>query len=372
MSTANQFRQTAKGLETRPCYEFGAFVLDTIQHALLKQGTPVPLTPKTYDTLLILVQNNGRMLSKEELMQALWPDSFVEESNLTQQVSMIRKALGESASEPRYIVTVPGCGYRFTAQPNVAADDEPSHRRVSGIPVLEFASDAKGLAAAPARLDLNGASVPAISVSDAPLPFRVPRTLLVVAISAVLLVVVAVIVVARFPSALRSKLLQTVTPRSLAILPLQNIRQDAASDFLGFSLADAVITKLDYVSSLTVRPSTAVEKYRDKVIDIQLAAADLKVDTLVTGSFIRDGNNLRITYQLVDVKTDKILGAGAIDLKYDNLLSVHDNVAEQIVAKLELNLSPAEAERIKPEAPINPLAYEFYLRGVDLYGQHKF
>jgi|HubBroStandDraft_2_1064218.scaffolds.fasta_scaffold33997_1 DNA-binding winged helix-turn-helix (wHTH) protein/TolB-like protein len=372
MTTANQFRQTVKGLETRPCYEFGPFVLDTLQHALLREGAAVPLTPKTYDTLLILVQNCGRMLSKEELMQALWPDSFVEESNLTQQVSMIRKALGESASEPGYIVTVPGCGYRFTAELKPAASDEPSDRRVSGKPVLQFASDAKGPAAAPARVDPSGASVPAIAVCDAPLPFRIPRTLLVVAVSAVLLVVVAVIVVGRFPSALRSKSLQTVAPRSLAILPLQNIRQDTASDFLGFSLADAVITKLDYVSSLTVRPSTAVEKYRGKLIDIASVGSDLKVDTLLTGSFLRDGDNLRITYQLIEVKTDKILGRGTIDVKYDNLLRVQDQVAEEIINKLQLNLSPSEAQRIKPVAPVSPLAYEYYLRGVDLHSQHKF
>ena len=74
-------------------YEFGPFVLDTVQHLLLKEQEPVTLTPKTYDALLVLVRNSGRMLPKEELMAALWPDSFVEESNLTQQVSMIRKAL---------------------------------------------------------------------------------------------------------------------------------------------------------------------------------------------------------------------------------------------------------------------------------------
>jgi TolB-like protein len=152
----------------------------------------------------------------------------------------------------------------------------------------------------------------------------------------------------------------------------ENLRQNHDDDFLGFSLADAVITKLNYVSSLTVRPSAAVEKYRDQIVDVQAAAAELKVDTLLTGNFIRDGNNLRITYQLIDAKHNEVVGAGATNLNYDNLLAVHDNVAEQIVTKLELNLSPAEAERIKPESPINPLAYEFYLRGVDLHGQHKF
>jgi TolB-like protein/Tfp pilus assembly protein PilF len=214
--------------------------------------------------------------------------------------------------------------------------------------------------------------VPSIGGSDVLPRFRIPRTLLAVAVSAAFLVVVTVIVVTKSPSALRPKPLQTGTPRSLAILPLQNIRQDTASDFLGFSLADAVITKLDYVSSLTVRPSTTVEKYRGKLIDIASVGSDLKVDTVLTGNFLRDGDNLRITYQLIEIKTEKILGRGTIDVKYDNLLRVQDQVAEEIINKLQLNLSPSEAQRIKPVASVSPLAYEYYLRGIDLHSQHKF
>jgi TolB-like protein len=165
---------------------------------------------------------------------------------------------------------------------------------------------------------------------------------------------------------------QSTAPRSLAILPLQNRGEDSRSDFLGLSLADVLITKLAYVSSLSVRPSAAIEKYRGTAIDLQKVAADLKVDTLLTGSFIRDGDNLRITYQLVDAKTEKILGQGVIDLKYDNLLAVQDKVTRQLISELQLNLSPVEADHLKPEASVSPLAYEYFLQGLDLYGQHKF
>lgn len=106
MSTADQFRPTVGGPGSLPSYAFGSFVWDTLQHALLKEGKPVALTPKTYDTLLVLVRNSGRMLAKEEHMNTLWPNSFVKESNLTQQVSMIRRTLGESASDPRYIALI--------------------------------------------------------------------------------------------------------------------------------------------------------------------------------------------------------------------------------------------------------------------------
>ncbi len=161
-------------------------------------------------------------------------------------------------------------------------------------------------------------------------------------------------------------------PRRLAILPLRNLRQDATDDFLGFSLADAVITKLSAVSSLTVRPSSSVEKYRDKTLELARVATELNVDTVLTGSFIRDGKDLRITYQLIDAKTDKILGRDTIDVKYEKLLAVQDDVAQKIIKGLELNLSPAEQEQIKPDEPVNPLAYEYYLRGVDLMGKHNF
>jgi len=159
---------------------------------------------------------------------------------------------------------------------------------------------------------------------------------------------------------------------SLAILPFRNMKQDPENDFLGFSLADAIITKLGYISALTVRPSSSVDKYRNQTIDPRNVAADLNVDTLLTGSFIRDGDDLRITSQLIDVKSDKILWRDAIDLKYDKLLTVQDRVSQEIIKGLELNLSPTEAANLRREKPINTAAYEDYLRGIDLYSLNQF
>jgi DNA-binding winged helix-turn-helix (wHTH) protein/TolB-like protein/Tfp pilus assembly protein PilF len=377
MSTGNQFRQTLQGPGCPASYEFGPFVLDIIQHALLKEGKPVPLTPKTYDTLLVLVQNSGRMLPKDELMKALWPHSFVEESNLTQQVSMIRRALGESPSDPRYVVTVPGRGYRFIAEVRIWAGEKATlhsydspEAAVTG--AIDHRNGTTGVNVNWERIAQASAPPPALQQSEnrrtAP---SIPSIAFRVAIAGLL--TLAVFAIARSGYEWRSRIAHPqAKPRSLAILPLHNLKQDPADDFLGFSLADAVVTKLDYVSSLTTRPSAAVEKYRNQVIDIQKVAADLNVDTLLTGTFIHDDDDLRITYQLIDGKSERILGRGAIDLKYDKLLRVQDRVAQRIIKDLELNLSPSEAERIKPDAPVNPLAYEYYLRGVDLHGRHIF
>ncbi len=161
-------------------------------------------------------------------------------------------------------------------------------------------------------------------------------------------------------------------PRSLAVLPFRNLKQDSETDFLGFSLADEIITKLSYVNTLNIRPSSSVDKYRNQVIDPKKVAADLNVDTLLTGSFIKDGDDLRITTQLIDVKPDKILWRDAIDVKYDKLLTVQDYVSQQIIRELEVSLSPTEAANLKPEKPIDALAYEYYLRGIDLYSLNQF
>jgi TolB-like protein len=160
--------------------------------------------------------------------------------------------------------------------------------------------------------------------------------------------------------------------RTLAILPFQSLREDPKSDFLGFSLADAVITKLDYVSSLSVRPSSAVERYRSQSIDIPKVAGELHVDTVLTGNFVRDGQDLRITSQLIDVKTQSILWTRTFDLKYDRLLTVQDSVAREIIRGLKVSLSPQEAERLNRGKPVDPVAYEYYLRGVDLYSRNDF
>ena len=108
------------------------------------------------------------------------------------------------------------------------------------------------------------------------------------------------------------------------------------------------------------------------MIDLQKIGADLRVDTLLTGTFIHDGDHLRITYQLIDVKTEKILGRDMIERKYENLFTVQDEVTQQIIKGLALDLSPSEAAQMNRREPVNPVAYEYYLRGVDLMSNHDF
>jgi DNA-binding winged helix-turn-helix (wHTH) protein/TolB-like protein len=340
---------------------FADFEVDIRAGQLRQNGIRIHLQDQPFRLLAALLESAGELVTREELRSRLWPaDTFVDfDHRLAVAVSKLRDALKDSAESPQFIETVGRRGYRFMV--GVEWVDRVLPNRSETDDAQSAASEIPTTPEHPGRI-----AAPHLWAHAK----RNQRFLVFVV--GVVLVLVSSVGITKFTHLLRPKTIAPVEPRSLAILPLQNLRQNPEDDFLGFSLADAVITKLNYVSSLAVRPSAAVEKYRDKVVDVQSAAADLKVDTLLTGNFIREGNDLRITYQLVDAKNDKVLGAGTIDLKYYNLLAVHDRVAEQIVTKLELNLSPAEAERIKPETPINPLAYEFYLRGVDFYGQHKF
>ena len=340
------------------------------------------LAPKAFELLLFLVQNPGRLLSKDQIMHAVWPNSFVEEANLTVSISLLRKVMGEKEGNLRYIETVPKKGYRFIASvrevqcgPAVMPKSEDDSSREAQ--VLQFQSGLIGpvLTVVPPVVETGEQNrardgPPITSSTPAHSESSLRRMATFGLVILVLLVSAAVYFVHRKQAT--SSLRLAPVQGSLAILPLRNLRQNPKDDFLGFSLADAVITKLGPVSSLIVRPSSAIEKYKGQTIDPRKVAADLNVDTLLTGTFIHEGDDLRITYQLIDGKTEKILGRDIINLKYEKLLTVQDDVTQQIIKGLALNLSPSEAAKLKLEEPVIPLAYEYYLRGVDLMGSHDF
>jgi DNA-binding winged helix-turn-helix (wHTH) protein/TolB-like protein len=341
-----------------PLVRFANFEVDLRAGELRRDGSKVRLQEQPFRLLTALMESAGEVVSREDLRQRLWSaDTFVDfDHRLAVAVNKLRDALRDSFEKPRFVETVGRRGYRFLGQLQFT-DSSAVDSRI-GIdqipPVLpQPAEDAQ-------RPKLT---TPSQTHSRA--------TGLVLFLFAALVICLGVIALSRFFHTASGKRTPSV-PRSLAILPLQNHGQDSSSDFLGLSLADVLITKLAYVNSLSIRPSAAIEKYRGTTIDIQKVAADLKVDALLTGSFIREGENLRITYQLVDAKTEKILGQGVIDLKYDNLLTVQDKVCSQLISKLQLSLSPEEQEHLKPENPASPSAYEYFLQGLDFYGQHKF
>jgi DNA-binding winged helix-turn-helix (wHTH) protein/TolB-like protein len=338
-----------------PIVRFANFDVDVRAGELRKDGIRVRLQEQPFLLLTVLLESAGEVVTREELRKRLWSmDTFVDfDHRVAVAVSKLREALRDSAEKPQFVETVGRRGYRFVGhiEPAVAAFVEAPAS--SGETPSSQAPEQRELSPSP------------------PLPSTPSRARVTLLLCAACVLLLGLVAVTRL---LHNRTREEHLPltHSLAILPLQNRGQDATSDFLGLSLADVLITKLAYISSLSVRPSAAIEKYRGAPIDIEKAAADLKVESLLTGSFIRDGNNLRITYQLVEAKSEKILRQGVIDLKYDNLLAVQDKVSSQLISQLQLSLSPSEEARLKPENPVNPLAYEDFLQGLDFYGQHKF
>jgi DNA-binding winged helix-turn-helix (wHTH) protein/TolB-like protein len=343
-------------------YEFCRFRFDPENHSLESDGRPIALTPKAFEILQVLVQNGNRLTSKEELMSRVWPDSFVEEANLTVNISVLRRQLGEAPDGQQYIETVPTKGYRF-AVPVLARPNQ-----IHSEPFRVQDGEGEQALASPAAPATAPAAIPAQPQAVGGWSWWSRSGLLLLSLLAILLL--GLLYRARW----RKPEPQPIAKlhRRLAVLPFQNIRHDAGTDYLGFSLADAVITKLGYVSEISVRPSYAVQKYGSQTIDIPQLAADLNVDTLLIGTYLREGEYLRIACQLIDVKTDDILWRGAFDLRYDRLLTVQDEVAQKTVQGLELTLTGPEAGKLRTNPNVNPAAYEYYLRGVDLYSKGDF
>ncbi len=344
--------------QSKVLYEFGVFQLDPDERLLLCRGEAVPLTPRAFDTLLLLVENSGHRLRKDELIEKLWPDSFVGENSLAQNISALRKALDEDSSGQQYIETLPKLGYRFTAP-------------VVRVQASEF-SEKSTPAPADSRLGtVTETRQDAAPQSGSTAAHSAVRRKTIVGVAA-LLGITALAVIAYVLFARKSQSPPAPAPLRLAVLPFRNLKQNNETDFLGFSLADAVIAKLGYVNTLIVRPSAYIDKYRNQTIDPRQVADDLKVDLLLTGSFIKEGDDLRITAQLVDVNRNQFVWQDTMDLKYDKLSTVQDEVTANVIRGLQLNLSPAEKENLSRDTPANALAYEYFLHGVDLYSRNDF
>ncbi|MBA2493779.1 MAG: protein kinase [Acidobacteria bacterium] len=160
--------------------------------------------------------------------------------------------------------------------------------------------------------------------------------------------------------------------KSVAILPFKNLSQDPASNFYEFALADAVITELAQLHSLIVRPSSVIAKYQGKEFDPREVGRELRVHAVLSASFLRAGDKLRVTAQLLDVLTGDILWSDRIDAQGSDILALQDIIAQRILDGLRLELSSTEQEKLGRRSTDNPQAYEEFLRGRDNFGRFIF
>jgi DNA-binding winged helix-turn-helix (wHTH) protein/TolB-like protein len=298
-------------------YRFEGFALDVRARALLgADGTPVALTAKAFDVLAYLVAQRERFVGKDELLQAVWPGRVVEENNLVQAVSALRRALGTDASEHRYVVTVPGRGYRFIAD------------------VVEEAFDAT--VAAP----------------------RTPSTRTpVVVVALVLLVATGALLAWRLRPAPDAG-----NAPALAVLPFPSLSAGPRDQLLELGLADTLITRLSRSTALQVRPLAAVQRYAGARHDPLAAARALHVDYVVEGSSQRAGDAIRVNARLLSVADGRTLWADTVDAPLARAFTVQDRLASAIAAALSLRLA-ADDRHHSPCDGSDAAAYRAYLAG---------
>ena len=339
-------------LETNQLYEFGPFRADGVRRLLFRDGQPVPLTSKAFDTLLVLIRNRDRVLDKDALLKAIWPNSFVEEANLAQNVSALRKALGELPGEHRYIATVPGRGYRFVAevQPMSTVETELTvERRTTAELVVEEEFEEED-AKVPARR-----SLPALKTA---------------AVTSLLLAAGLVTVAGWRIWKDRSAGAPDVTAaRSIAVLPFQSLDAQGQKA-LGLGLADAVITKLSNLHELVVRPTSSILKYDGPSGDRWAAGRDLDVEALLEGNVQQAGDRFRVTVQLLRVRDRKPLWAETFDESFTSIFAIEDAISERVAQALAVKLAQGEKRRMDRRYTANLEAYRNYLDG--RYAEFRF
>jgi len=338
--------------EIKEIYDFDGFRLDAGRRLVTRAGEPIALTSKALETLLFLVRNRDRVLSKDEMMAAVWPDSFVEEVNLAQNISALRKALGESPGENRFIATVPGKGYRFVCEVREAGkESEPvllSRRTRAELVLVEESDEDARLGAEERRA----------------LPEGRPRLFRGTALVWAIAVLVCVLAVAGFYLWRRHQAnTNGASPGSLAVLPFQPLGNEPDSDHLGLGVADAVITKLSNIRELPVRPTDVVIRYNDPKTDPLKAARDIGVDSVVSGKIQRSGDHIRVTVQMVRVRDGRALWAQIFDEKMADIFAVEDAISEQIVRALAVKLASEEKIQLQRHYTDNVEAYRNYLQG---------
>jgi TolB-like protein/DNA-binding winged helix-turn-helix (wHTH) protein/Tfp pilus assembly protein PilF len=340
------------------CYEFGPFRIDAAKRILLREGQPVPLKPKVFETLLVLVEKSGRDLDKDELMQSIWPDTTVEENNLTQNISAIRKALGERRDEHRYIVTIPGRGYRFVADVRRATVNGVA----ANVDVIEGQSEGVEANSSTMALPAAGTLPQVLTV-----PQTRPRRLRWLAAAALLSLMVIGLVVAlprfRRGSNTSSPVETNRSIGSIAVLPFKPLGAREGDEYIGQGMADALITRLSKSRRLTVRSTGAVLRYNSPAQDSLAAGRELGVDSVLDGKLQHEGDRVRVTVQLVRVRDGASLWAETFDEKFTDIFAMQDSISDQVVKALTLELSREERERMRKRYTENTEAYQAFLKG---------
>jgi TolB-like protein/Tfp pilus assembly protein PilF len=150
----------------------------------------------------------------------------------------------------------------------------------------------------------------------------------------------------------------------IAVLPFSNLRADPETDYLGFAIANQIIGGLVYLKNISVRPSSSIRKYEKQAIDSKEVGDELQVDYVLIGNYLKEANIIRLTVELVEVNTNKMIWREPIEVDFNNVFELQDTVAQMVVEGMNVQFSQQEMNRIRKDIPENPLAYEYYLRSI--------
>jgi DNA-binding winged helix-turn-helix (wHTH) protein/tetratricopeptide (TPR) repeat protein len=286
-------------------YRFGDFNVDAAKRLLTRGGSRIYLTPKVFDVLLLLVQRHGEIVSKDQLIREIWHDSIVEETSLTRNISVLRKLLGETPDEHKYILTVPGTGYRFVA----AVETDASRADIANTP------DRPGFPAGEAGKRAHQPAPP---------------------------------------------------PTRIIVLPFRILRPDAETDFLAFSLPDAITSSLAGLQSVVVRSSRTASRLAEAGTEMKTIARRAEVDAVVTGTLLRLGDQVRVSTELCDAASSTVLWSSAAQWPLSHVFQLHDGIVRRVIESLSLRLSRREQQLLRHDVPATARAYECYLRANQL------
>ncbi|MGH8274111.1 MAG: winged helix-turn-helix domain-containing protein [Gammaproteobacteria bacterium] len=321
--------------ENNNLYVFGPFRLNAIERRLTRDGKAVPLARKTFDLLLILIAAAGHLKTREELIEALWPDTIVEEQGLTTKMYALRKALGDDGEAPSYIETVRGVGYRFIAPTS------PGTTRVA-IPVSE----------APA----GGNDEPH---SDAP-TFG-GRRLVIASAALALAVATSVLLWLLVPWRAAAPTIGASSP-SIAVLPFKNLSTDKANAYFADGIRDTILTRLAELGDLRVVSRSASDVYANHLENPSRIGRELGVKTILEGSVQKAGDHVLINVQLINARTDVHIWAASYARTLSDIFKVESEVASRVAAALETRLPASKLAKLTQPPTRDPQAYVLYLK----------
>lgn len=324
-------------------YEFGKFVLDMEGKTLFSEGKPIHLPAKEFETLLLLVENNHKALSKDEMIKAIWQDSFVEEGNLAKQISRLRKTLDTDGEQ--FIETLPKHGYRFSADLRITSPvaEEPV--------ILERRTLKRLTIAVENEIEDLQIALPAKSK----IALRSP----VIASFAL----TGLLGLSVFLYLSREAAPPTAKIKSIAVLPLKPLTAEEKNEVLGLGLADALITKLGSLKQIVVRPTSAVARFAGAPADSMEIGRKLGVDAVLEGTIQESEGRLRINARLIRTRSGMQFWAEKFDEPASEIFALQDAFSNKIAKALAFELTNAENKLFARRGTDNTEAYEKYLRG---------